>query len=93
MSSLIPGRRHLSRGTFPFLKAYASPAVALSLRLLPRLAKLVAYILIILNVRSLPFAWHSMHTPATVSVFPNPMLIFSPFFSCFQSTYFGPLLR
>ena len=59
MSSVIAGRR-LTRGTFPLLKAYASPAVALSLRLLPRLAKLLAYILIILNVRSLPFAWHSM---------------------------------
>ena len=55
---------HLSRGTFPsalrLAKAYASPALAISLRVLPRLAKLVAYILIILNVRSLPFAWHSM---------------------------------
>jgi hypothetical protein len=69
MSSLIAGRRQLSRGTFPFLKTYASPAVALSLRLLPRLAKLVAYILIILNVRSLPFAWHSMPPP------PYPFLI------------------
>ena len=70
MSSLIAGRRHLSRATFPSLKAaYASPALALSLRLLPRLAKLVAYILIILNIRSLPFAWHSMPTPATVSIF------------------------
>ena len=88
MSSVIAGRRHLTRVTFPFLKAYASPAVALSLRVLPRLAKLVAYILIILNVRSLPFAWHSM-PPPRYNIY-HPMLIF---FLCSQSTYFGPLLR
>jgi len=35
-----------------------STHTALSLHLLPRLAKLVAYILVILNLRSLPFAWH-----------------------------------
>jgi hypothetical protein len=58
MSSVIAGRQPFSRGTL--LKTYASPALALSLRVLPRLAKLVAYILIILNLRSLPFAWHSM---------------------------------
>ncbi|KAI0267896.1 hypothetical protein BGY98DRAFT_1101856 [Russula aff. rugulosa BPL654] len=56
MSSVIASRHLLPRGTF--LKTYASPALALSLRVLPRLAKLVAYILIILNLRSLPFAWH-----------------------------------
>lgn len=40
--------------------AYASPAAALSLRLLPRLAKIIAYLVLILNFRSLPFGWHSM---------------------------------
>ena len=72
--------RHLSRGTLPstlrLVKAYASPAAALSLRVLPRLAKLVAYILIVLNVRSLPFAWHSMPPPP---YFDNPTLMFSLF--------------
>jgi hypothetical protein len=40
--------------------AYASPAAAFSLRVLPRLAKLITYLLLILNFRSLPFGWHSM---------------------------------
>ncbi len=69
-------------------KAYTSPAVALSLRFLPRLAKLVAYLLIILNIRSLPFAWHSMLPRYSIRV-PNSMLI--AFMS--QSTCFGPLPR
>jgi hypothetical protein len=70
MSSVSVTGRSLSasRGTsvpsaLRLVKAYASPALALSLRVLPRVAKLVAYIIIILNVRSLPFGWHSMPHP------------------------------
>jgi hypothetical protein len=37
-----------------------SLSVKLSFLLLPRLAKIAAYILVILNLRSLPFGWHSM---------------------------------
>ncbi|KAH9983048.1 hypothetical protein BJV74DRAFT_777907 [Russula compacta] len=33
-------------------------ALAISLRLLPSLAKVLAYLLVVLNLRSLPFAWH-----------------------------------
>jgi hypothetical protein len=51
---------HTVQNTLRLSLTYASPAAGLSLRLLPRLAKLAAYILIILNVRSLPFGWHSM---------------------------------
>ena len=75
MSLSVPiAGRNLSQGSaLRIVKAYASPAVALSLRFLPRLAKFVAYLLIILNVRSLPFAWHGMplHYPVT----------FNPYFS------------
>jgi hypothetical protein len=69
--SVTVAARNLSQRTIPpFLstvatlriaKAYASPALALSLRILPRLAKLLAYLLIILNVRSFPFGWHGTH--------------------------------
>ena len=82
--------RNLSRRTFPpalhLVKAYGFPAVALSLRALPRLAKFIAYLLILLNVRSLPFAWHSM----------PPRYLFSPFNAYLfmtQSTCFGPSPR
>ena len=49
-----------AQNTLRLTLAYASPAAALSLRLLPRLAKIIAYLVLILNVRSLPFGWHSM---------------------------------
>ena len=49
-----------AQNTLRLTLAYASPAAALSLRLLPRLAKIIAYLVVILNVRSLPFGWHSM---------------------------------
>ena len=82
--------RNLSRRTLPpalhLVKAYGSPALALSLRILPRLAKFVAYLLILLNVRSLPFAWHSM----------APHYLLSPLITYLfmaQSTCFGPSPR
>lgn len=49
-----------AQNTLRITLAYASPAAALTLRLLPRLAKIIAYLVLILNVRSLPFGWHSM---------------------------------
>lgn len=73
---------HLSRGTFPsalrLAKAYTSPAVAISLRVLPRLAKLVAYIIIILNARSLPFAWHSMLPRYSILSLPKHLFSLRP---------------
>ena len=72
MSLSVPiAGRNLSLGpALHLVKAYASPAVALSLRALPRLAKFVAYLLIILNARSLPFAWHStlLHYPILLTL-------------------------
>lgn len=49
-----------AQNTLRLTLAYASPAAALSLRLLPRIAKIIAYLVLILNFRSLPFGWHSM---------------------------------
>jgi hypothetical protein len=84
LMSLPVAGRNLSRGTIPstlrLAKAYASPAFALSLRILPRLAKLVAYLLIILNVRSLPFGWHSkLCHPAYPFFFTTERLFFFVF--------------
>ena len=36
-------------------------ALAISLRILPPFAKVLTYLLVLLNLRSLPFAWHGMH--------------------------------
>ena len=69
MSTLSLSRRtspsaliHTLQNALRLTLTYASPVAALSpgLRVLPHLAKLAAYILIILNIRSLPFGWHSM---------------------------------
>jgi len=58
MSRPVSLLAHNLQTTLRLTVAYASPAAALSLRLLPRFAKVLAYLLIILNVRSLPFGWH-----------------------------------
>ena len=46
------------QNTLRLTLAYASPAAARSLRLLPGLVRVIAYLLLILNFRSLPFGWH-----------------------------------
>ena len=64
-----------AQNTLRLTLAYASPAAALSLRLLPRLAKVIAYLLLILNFRSLPFGWHSM---LIACILATRFLFFSP---------------
>ncbi|KAI0265882.1 hypothetical protein BC834DRAFT_156740 [Gloeopeniophorella convolvens] len=39
-------------------RTYAPPALAAALRLVPRVAKLLAFLLVLINVRGLPFGWH-----------------------------------
>lgn len=75
------------QNTLRLTLAHASPAAAFGLRVLPRLAKLIAYLLLILNFRSLPFGWHSMF----ILVISCSQC--SSYFFFLQSAYFGQLSR
>ena len=75
-----------AQNTLRLALAYASPAAALSLRLLPRLAKVIAYLLLILNFRSLPFGWHSMLIPCILAT--RFLLFFYP-----TAVVFWPVIK
>jgi hypothetical protein len=60
MSAVNIFKRTSSSALARILQDSLSLTVKLSFPLLPRLAKIAAYILVILNLRSLPFGWHSM---------------------------------
>src|SRR6266850_2349807 len=75
------------QNTLRLTLAHASPAAAFSLRVLPRLAKLIAYLLLILNFRSLPFGWHSRFI-LVLSCSQRSSYFFFP-----QPAYFGQLSK